>query len=41
METIINVRLEDCPSDMKPELKQKAEERFAKELRKTFPVTMP
>nr|WP_182312146.1 hypothetical protein [Comamonas testosteroni] len=37
METIINVRLEDCPSDIKPELRQKAEERFAKELRKNFP----
>lgn len=37
MDTIISVRLEDCPSDMKPELKEKAEARFAKELRKGFP----
>lgn len=37
MDTIINVRLEDCPSDMKPELKEKAEARFTKELRRSFP----
>ena len=37
MEAIINVRLEDCPSDMKPDLRQKAEDRFARELRKSFP----
>ena len=37
MEINIIVRLEDCPLDMKPELKQKAEDRFARELRKGFP----
>lgn len=36
MESVISVRLEDCPSDMKQELKQKAEDRFSKELRKCF-----
>ncbi|WP_312463517.1 hypothetical protein [Comamonas sp.] len=33
----IDVRLQDCPADLKQELKTKAEERFARELRKNFP----
>ncbi|GAB2806612.1 hypothetical protein GCM10027276_04200 [Comamonas piscis] len=32
----LDVRLQDCPTDLKQELKSKAEERFAKELRKSF-----
>lgn len=37
MTTLIHVRLEDCPTDLEPSLKQKAEDRFGKELRKCFP----
>lgn len=33
----IDVRLQDCPADLKQELKLKAEERFVRELRKSFP----
>ncbi|MNS45103.1 hypothetical protein D3C72_775630 [compost metagenome] len=33
---LIDVRLQDCPSDLTQEMKSKAEERFAKELRKSF-----
>lgn len=36
METTIIVHLEDCPSSMGAEIRQKAENRFAKELRKNF-----
>ena len=34
--TIIDVRLVDCPSDMDPVIKAKAESRFSKELLKSF-----
>lgn len=37
MTVLIEVQLEDCPSDIELTLKQKAEERFIKELRKCFP----
>lgn len=38
MDSIIDVSLEDCPADIEPALKLKAEERFSKELRKSFPT---
>lgn len=38
MTALIEVRLEDCPDDIDQPLKQKAEERFTKELRKCFPT---
>lgn len=34
--SLVNVRLVDCPSDIDPALKEKAENRFAKELAKNF-----
>ncbi|TDS74388.1 hypothetical protein [Comamonas sp. JUb58] len=37
MNAVIEVRLEDCPADLDPALKQKAEDRFSKELRRCFP----
>lgn len=39
MESIIEVQLQDCPSDLEPALKEKAEQRFTKELLKCFPST--
>lgn len=34
--SLISVRLVDCPSDMDPAIKEKAESRFSKELLKCF-----
>lgn len=34
--SVINVRLVDCPSDIDPVIKEKAEGRFTKELLKNF-----
>ena len=36
MESIIEVQLQDCPADMNPQVKEKAEQRFAKELARSF-----
>lgn len=36
--SLISVRLVDCPSDMDPTIKEKAESRFSKELLKSFPT---
>lgn len=36
MDSIIEVRLQDCPADMRPEIREKAEQRFAKELARSF-----
>ena len=34
---VVEVRLVDCPTDIDPAIKEKAEGRFAKELLKSFP----
>lgn len=36
MDSIIEVQLQDCPADMNPQVKEKAEQRFAKELARSF-----
>lgn len=36
MDSIIEVQLQDCPADMSPQIKEKAEQRFAKELARSF-----
>lgn len=35
--TLIDVRLVDCPDDIEPAIRKKAESRFAKELLRSFP----
>ena len=36
MDSIIEVQLQDCPADMSPQIKVKVEQRFAKELARSF-----
>ena len=36
MDSIIEVKLQDCPADMTADIRAKAEQRFAKELARSF-----
>ena len=36
MNSIIEVQQQDCPADMSPQIKEKAEQRFAKGLARSF-----